>query len=787
MTVLLNNNKNKICRIVVKGLVQSVGFRPFIKNLADECNLLGFVRNLGSNGVEIIISSPKSNIEVNVDNFVKKMYTNLPELAEIVELEKNILSMDESELFDSMTEDYDHKFKILQSQKGGDSSGFVALPPDIAICHRCIDDLDSDERRNYSFTSCTNCGPRYSTIHSLPYDRYNTGFESFKLCNRCNSEYSNPKNRRFHAQTTCCINCGPEYTLYERKETWVSKNLDWGLIREELKSGKIFAIMGNSGTHFVANALDDDAIDRLRENRRKKSNKPFAVMMRDLTTITKYCYLTDLDKEVISSTRRPIVIVPTADPSIWDACSPGLDSLGVYLPYSGLHHNLFDDELKCLVFTSANLPGIPMPYTSTEVLKLEYIADFALTHNLKIIQRVDDSVIRSHGDKHQIIRRSRGFVPSPMYDPRFASVADAISLGSIENCTGAISRNGWFVATQHIGNVENLETLEFLKTALAHLNDLYDIKTNKLFVDLHPETYNRHLAEILRAENNAELYSIQHHLAHAASLALDIGYNFDTPLLTWVCDGFGYGVDGNAWGGEQILLHKNAEWERVGHLDEVSYEGVDLNAKYPARMALHYMEMLDIDASKYFQPRASYLFKNGLKELDYLLNRTLRKPNMVTSSCGRFLDACSIMLNAADVRTYRGEPAIRLEALADLGKQQKTEAYLKSNDSVVDVLSIFQELLNRMDTGQKPQNIARWVLDTLGVSIGQVSRNIMNQRGLNQCGFSGGVAYNKYITNSLEKELSIENFFLLHHKRIPPGDAGISLGQLFYGGLKHAN
>ena len=254
-----------------------------------------------------------------------------------------------------------------------------------------------------------------------------------------------------------------------------------------------------------------------------------------------------------------------------------------------------------------------------------------------------------------------------------------------------------------------------------------------------------------------------------------------------MCDGFGYGIDGNAWGGEQILLQSNGDWDRLGHLDEVSYEGMDLNAKYPARMALHYMQLLDIDPMKYFQTRVSNLFAYGEKEFDYLLKRRQSSTNLVTSSCGRFLDACSIMLNASNMRTYRGEPAIRLESLADLGKAPKIEAYLKTNDTVIDILSIFHELLNRIDMQHKSQDLARWVLETLGASMASASKNIMNKKGLSQCGFSGGVAYNKYITNSMEKELSTDHFSLLCHKRIPPGDAGISLGQLFYGGLNYAN
>lgn len=772
--------------ISLQGVVQSVGFRPFVKKLADKMGIRGYVRNLGDAGVEIgVIEVDKTLLR----EFIERLKKEKPELAEIVHLEYKPIGFSRA-----TPSQGDGKFKILPSlgRKGG-NTGFSALPPDISICDNCLEDMKRQKRRRmYAFTSCTDCGPRYSTILGVPYDRPRTSFADFPLCSECLEEYSSPDDRRFHAQTTCCIACGPQYQAVWWDKGWKEEKTDWNKIATSLREGSIWAVMGIGGTHYFLNALDAESVRKFRAARRRKSNKPFAVMMRDLNVVKKFCHVSPEDIQQLLSVRRPIVILPAKNPEMWREVSPGLDTIGVMLPYTGIHYILFwSGAPEVLVATSANFPGIPMPIDPREVLETaKGIADGVLIHNRRIVQRIDDSVVKSLGNHHVIIRRSRGFVPQPRFHKSLAGI-QGVALGAEENNTAAVVKNGWVIQTQHLGHVTNIETLEFERNAVQHLFDLFDIRPNFVAVDLHPSFHSRGLGVEIVEEFMIPLIEVQHHVAHACSLMLDHGLGREEEVMVWACDGFGHGTDGQAWGGELIII-EGEKWERQATLKPVRYDGGDRNASFPGRMLILYALEAGIDVLELARQKSiETILPNGKLELDYLLSLVRKKPRLVTSSVGRLLDALSVLLEAGNIRSYRGEPAMRLEALALLGKKHLSPkvfvlpSYARGYE--LDGVGLFKEAMNLLDQGHACPDIALWAHRSLAISMGEIARLLGDEKGIERIGFSGGVAYNKIITENLREFVVDSGLEFLMHKNVAPGDAGISAGQLYYAGgrLEH--
>lgn len=765
-----------------------MGFRPFIQKLASKLKITGYVRNLASAGVEIVIKSTRNE----VDDFVGKIKDEKPELAIILKL--NLIEIESSGINSDFT---DGKFLIIPSKKDKQEiSGFSALPPDVAICEDCINDMRSEPRLNYSFTSCTNCGPRYTAIYGLPYDRPLTAFRDFPLCNTCNSEYTDLTDRRLHAQTTCCTICGPKYIMYGKNEdSWTIRDeFNWEGVNRGITRGEIYVIMGIGGSHIVSDALNTDKIQFLRDNKRKKSDKPFAVMMRDVETIRKYCITTEKDEKVLSSVRRPILILPIREDYLdeFEYISPGLLTLGVMLPYTGMHYNLFNKELaastEVLLMTSANELGVPMPITQETIMADNSIFQFAdkiMMHDRMIAQRVDDSVIRSHGNNHLLIRRSRGYVPQPLYLQSLERNGDMIALGAEENNTGAIMKNGWVVPSQHIGHIQNYECLSFLQDSLEHLVDLFNLNPKYLILDLHPDFLNRKLIP-----NYLELKTIevQHHVAHVASLALDNNMEHSEPILAWALDGYGYGSDGQAWGGELIYLN-NGDWKRVASSSPLGYDGADVNAKYPGRMLLKYMMASDLAVHEVFtDDKLLYYFKHGTREFN-VLNKTV-EDKLITTSVARLLDSVSALLGVSNYRSYRGEPAIKLEDLA-LRYNHKIKFdddyidtfILSGSLPKIDTVSIFKEIYENYRSNMTSIKIAYITHELLGSSLARLGMTIAEDFDLDKLGLTGGVAFNKLITQSMQNYLERNNFGLLTHNHLSPGDAGISAGQLNYAGM----
>ncbi|MHA2089775.1 MAG: carbamoyltransferase HypF [Candidatus Kariarchaeaceae archaeon] len=763
-------------QILVTGVVQSVGFRPFIQRLAEKMEVTGFVRNLGDAGVEIVMHGSAETTK----QFIDRMKNDLPELAYIAQIESNQKSIQAS-----LT-----NFEIKSSlPSSGQLKGVSALPPDIAICDACLNDMEKEGSRfSYSFTSCTNCGPRYSAIEQLPYDRPFTAFSDFPLCDSCNREYTDSEDRRFHAQTTCCNKCGPKYTGYafdQTSKTWKTIEKSWETISESIQSGDLWTIMGSGGTHFICNALDHDATSNLRKNRRKRSDKPFAVMMPSIEVIQKYCTVTEADKKLLRSKRRPIVVLPTKDPNRWDAVSPGLDTIGVMLVYNGMHRNLFKSgHLEVIVMTSANLPGIPMPVTKDNVLyAASDISSFVLVHNRTIVQRIDDSVLRSHGDYHLLIRRSRGYTPQPFFHKQFQNVPALLAVGAEESNTAALMKDGWIMPTQHLGHIINVESVEFLSEAIHHIKSLYHVNPEYVIRDLHPSFHTRSFADDYMKNHHLSsdnVMDVQHHLAHVCSLALDHQWDHEQPFLAWAGDGYGYGSDGSAWGSE-LILKDGAEWKRLATIRPLNYSGGDVNAKYPGRMLAYYLSAIDQNPLDILLENAKSLFRNGNVELQYISN--ISENGLKTTSLGRLLDSIAVLLGCVQTRGYRGEPAIKLEGLAQRSSEvSSVDPLISVHDGlpIVDNIKIFETAYDMYMNGKKSSYIARWAHETIGTSMATLGSNLADENGINHVGFTGGVAYNKLITQSLANTLKTLDKELLIHANIPPGDAGISSGQIYY-------
>jgi len=538
--------------ILVQGIVQGVGFRPFIYRIAVKNNLVGYVRNLGDAGVRIVVEGDESNIS----SFLDMLKNDKPPLAVI-----NDLTLKKK----SDTGGYT-SFVIIKSTEEKTVSGSI-IPPDVAICNECLKELryPEDRRYEYFFITCTDCGPRYTTIRRLPYDKPNTTMDEFPMCENCRAEYTEPADRRFHAQTIAYPKCGPKVWLTSKDgEKIVSEDP----VREAgrlLEEGYILAVKGNGGFHIASSTLLSEPLNRLRITK-YRGQKPFAIMARDLDSVKSFAKITPDEIELLTSYIRPIVLLEkNKDYYLSDLISPGLHNLGVMLPYSGLHSMLFDEVKEpAFVMTSANPPSEPIVTENDAALdELGPIVDYFLYHDRKIAQRCDDSVVRLIGATSGIIRRSRGYSPAPIYLGE-STPNCSLGVGAELNVTSCVISNNKAFFSQHIGDVETFETYEFLKESTKHLIELTNSRVESIGCDMHPTFNSVKFAKELGEQFKIPIIPVQHHYAHIAALMSE--YDVDE-IIGLSCDGYGYGADGKAWGGEVLYCNKN-EWKRIGHLEE---------------------------------------------------------------------------------------------------------------------------------------------------------------------------------------------------------------------------
>ncbi len=793
----------KTVEINITGIVQGVGFRPFLYNLARAINLNGIILNRGNAGVRLILQGSSDNIKKFLDDIQSKK----PSISFIENIEIEYL------------EKYE-EFKNLDIKKSEQGRGISqSLPPDIAICKNCLEEMRNIKNKKYfkyPFIACAVCGPRYTAVTELPYDRERSTMREFPFCEKgepksCIQEYSDFNNRRFHAQTFACSTCGPHYTLYNKQKEIIENESINAILRRTanlINEGNIAAIKGIGGTHLVSLA-DDNTITKLRSRKGQRKNKPFALMIPNIEIIENELEISSLEKDALTSFRKPIVLLerkPKVKNSIIsNQVAPGLNNVGIMLPYSGIHYLLFDHigEMP-LIYTSGNKSYIPMAIDNNEIFKqLHDLADLFLLHNRQIYQRADDSVLRVHDEKVKLIRRSRGFVPEYIPLPFKVNIKSALATGPELANTGAVLRFNRIFPTQHIGHVTHLETYNLLKNALNHMKKLLQIKDTEIkFVacDLHPEFITTRFGKELSIHYDVPLYPIQHHYAHILGLMSENNVQPGEEIIGISTDGVGYGDDGKIWGGE-VLLSSYNEYKRIGHLKYQPMIGGDRCTKYPARMlasillnelgieeALKIFNMMNLQTDLEYKTNELKTLISQFGEFSHRSSQNIP----LTSSTGRIFDVVSYILGVINLRTYRGEPAMRLEGLASNGNPKNINLQVgrikKNGIPIIDSSKLILDILDlAKDKKNRRSDIAAKFHTELALAFTRIAKEFAETHGINKIGLTGGVAYNYLFAKTIKKNIELEGFTFLEHDLVAPGDAGISTGQLIGGLFKHFN
>ncbi|MDH5795068.1 MAG: carbamoyltransferase HypF [Candidatus Bathyarchaeota archaeon] len=754
-------------RVRVTGIVQGVGFRPFIYRLAFRNRLKGYVRNRGDAGVEIVLEGEESDVR----NFEKDLRGKKPLLAHIYEV---------------ITETLEGKnkyrtFTIYKSSKGLELSGSV-IPPDIAICNECLKELrnPTDPRYEYFFITCTDCGPRYTIIEELPYDRENTTMRDFPMCSFCKREYTDPPNRRFHAQTAACPECGPRVYLTTKTGEIIDHKDPIQETGKLLSEGFVVAVKGYGGFHVASSTTMDKPLIRLRDVKHRRQ-KPFAIMAPSLDAIGTFAEINPREKDLLISYKRPIILLKKRqDCYLSDLIAPGLHNIGVMLPYTGLHYMLFDQvNDPAFVMTSANPPNQPIIKDDGEALKaLGDIVDYFLFHNRQIAHRADDSVARIHGERQVLIRRSRGYAPAPVI-LREKSKRCVVGLGGELNNTACVLLDDKAFISQHIGDVENIETREFLNGAAKRLIRLTNSKVGAVACDLHPKFTTTHLARELAEENGWQMVPVQHHYAHVAGLMAEHGVD---EIIGICCDGYGYGIDGEAWGGEILFCSRESDgFERLAHLQKQPLIGGDLATRFPLRVAAGILHKKADVEDWLLENKAQ--FPHGEKEVEVVLHQLEKGGGMVrTTSCGRVLDAVAALLGTCYERTYEGEPAMKLESLATQGKDS-LNLQPKVEGSTLDTTELMVQIFEKRNEIPRA-DLALSAHTYLAEGLASLALQESHGKGVENIGFTGGVAFNEIIAMKMRNIVESSGLRFLVHEAVPAGDGGTSFGQAVVAGLR---
>lgn len=734
--------------ILTQGIVQGVGFRPYVYRLATDLDLKGYVRNLG-NVVEIIIEGDKTS------DFVERLPEELPPIAKI----------DSMEVSEIEAKNYSD-FEIIES--GDTYSGVSVIPPDIAICDKCLEEIRNpqDRRYKYPFNACTDCGPRFTVIESVPYDRVRTSMDDFPLCEDCLVEYKQPLDRRYHGEAICCGDCGPQMEIYEGNvKLDVENPIKKGA--EILKDGEILAIKGIGGTHLVVDAYNDSAIKELR-SRLNRPNQAFAVMCRDLESLEKYALLSEREIETITSNKRPIVILKKNDNYRFpESLSPGLHNIGVMLPYSPMHYLLFDEsDIDTYVMTSANIPGEPMMIENDEIIG--GVNDYSLVHNRRILNRCDDSVIRFRNNELSFIRRSRGYTPEPYTINYDVNDLNVLAVGPELDVTFSIAKGDRVYPSQHIGNTNKPKTLMFLRNAIENMERITKINEfDVIACDMHPHFFTTRLAHELAEKYDAEVLPVQHHHAHTVALANDHGIE---ELISISADGVGYGSDGTSWGGEILYTDINS-FERMAHLEPQLMPGGDVATRYPARMLASILkddELIGnyIDYFKYGEIE----IRNIKKQIDAGINVG------ITTSTGRVLDSMAVALEICHERTYEGECSMKLESAAYYStKELEIPVIVEGNQ--LNTTEILREVVRLYQKGEKKADVAAAGQIAVASGLSELALKSADKKKIQDIGATGGVFYNEAITDCVKNYVEGNGYNFIQHLNTCAGDGSVSLGQ----------
>ncbi len=746
-------------QILVRGIVQGVGFRPYIFSLARNRALKGQVFN-NTTGVLIDVEGEACAI----DRFVDDIKLNPPPLSSIesVELSNNLAPANYSD------------FRIVESDAAGEK--FIPISADIATCEDCLREmLDPQDRRyRYPFINCTNCGPRFTIIEGIPYDRARTSMREFEMCQSCRAEYENPLDRRFHAEPTACAACGPRLFLTDAQGREVSLDAATGedAINRPLDlllKGNIVAIKGLGGFHLACDATNALAVEHLRK-RKYREDKPFALMASSVDVIKKFCSVSQLEEDLLHSSRRPIVLLDRkADAEISEAIAPGVSTLGFMLPYTPLHYLLLENLDRPLVMTSGNVSDEPICYQDEDARRrLNEIADYYLLHNRPIRVRADDSVTRVFSGREMVARRSRGYAPAPI-KLAFRFNRQILACGAELKNTFCLARDDYAFVSHHIGDLENLETLRSFTEGIEHYQRLFNIQPEVVAHDLHPEYLSTKYA--LAHDRAGIRVGVQHHHAHIASCMAENA--LEGELIGVAMDGLGFGSDGRFWGGE-FFVADFLRAKRIAHLDYIRMPGGAKAIREPWRMGAVYLhramgdQFLELDLPFNRQPEI-----NSWKTLRSMMAAGTNSPE--TSSMGRLFDALSALLCLRSAVNYEGQAAIELETIAD---RSVTESYeFEIAGEKIKAEPVIQSAVDDLLNGVPARVVsAKFHLGVVNL-IARIARRVRDERHLNRVALSGGVFQNMFLLESVCRLLGGEGFEVFTHSRVPTNDGGISLGQ----------
>jgi hydrogenase maturation protein HypF len=767
-------------RIEVTGVVQGVGFRPFVFSLARERGLTGWVNNTAQ-GVTIVVEGDADA----VGHFADDVRTLAPPMAVVESIGAEPAEIEGFETFE-----------IRESEARGD---LTLVSPDIAICPECLAELNDpqDRRYGYPFTNCTNCGPRFTIIESLPYDRPATSMKVFPMCPECGAEYADPADRRFHAQPNACSVCGPR--LFLNVPGGEPSGLEWDATRDVvprphreaagerrraaeilraaeaiLLGGRILAIKGLGGFHLACDATDETAVAALR-SRKRRWGKPFAIMVPDLDAARALCDVSDEESSLLSGPKRPIVLLRLREDGsgpLAPSVAPGLSELGVMLPYTPLHHLLLAAVGgRPLVMTSGNLSDEPIAIGNADALaRLSGVADAFLLHDRPILQRYDDSVVRVVSGRPELVRRSRGYAPFPLHLP-FSTDVQILAVGPEQKNTFCLARDGYAFVSQHIGDMENAETFEAWETTLDLYEAMFRVQPELVAYDLHPE----YLTTKAALRLGLPAIGVQHHHAHIAAVTAEHGISH--PVVGLAFDGTGYGSDGAIWGGE-VLLADWAGFERVAHLRPVPMPGGAAAIRRPARMAFGLLT--GIDGGLFSHPGASILQRSLTNEepttLAAMVSRGLNSP--LTSSMGRLFDAVAALTGVRSDAMYEGQAAIELEALADRAELGSYRFDLVGADPIViDPEPVVRAILDDIAAGAgTPAISARFHRAVIGVSV-EVAVRACARAGTRHVACCGGVFMNRIVLSGVAAGVEAAGLTALVHRDLPMNDGAVSYGQ----------
>jgi hydrogenase maturation protein HypF len=770
---------NQRKHIQVRGVVQGVGFRPFVYNLAHSLGLSGYVFN-SSSGVTIEIEGDGPAVET----FLQRLKEDPPQLAEITEISVSEMAVAGGA-----------GFSILGSRE--EAGEFVLVSPDAGTCDACWSDFGepANRRYGYPFTNCTHCGPRYTILRDIPYDRAKTTMSAFTMCADCEREYEDPRDRRFHAQPNACAVCGPSLLLVKSVPTasmataghlksaslgncWFQDKDSLAMVRQArglLAEGKILAVKGLGGFLLACDATNEAAVSELRR-RKRRPHKPFALMVRDLAAARRLCVVSTEDEASLLSPRRPIVILPRrADASLASGIAPGDNTLGVMLPYTPLHYLLFSDspqiesEWSALVMTSGNLSEEPIVISNHEaMLQLGGVADWFLLHNRDIATRVDDSVVRSFEGRERVLRRSRGFVPQTI--DLGIELEEVLAFGGELKNTFCLTKGRYAILSQHIGDLENYETMQFFEETLANLKHIFRVVPRAAVYDLHPGYMSTRMALASGIEHKI---GVQHHHAHIASCMAE--NHLRGRVLGVAMDGTGFGTDGTVWGGE-FLLADFAGFTRRAHLRNVLLPGGDAAVRQPWRMALSYLR--DVFGQQIPAELECFqrIDEKQVALVDTMLTRRIQ--TVPTSSCGRLFDAVAALLGVATEVTFEGQAAIALEAMADRGVDERYDFEMEEGETIVlDLRLVVAAMVKDLSRGRRAGEISAIFHNTLSAAIGETCSKISAADGVNRVCLSGGSFQNLYLLGRTVVELRRHGLEVFLHAQVPANDGGLSLGQ----------